>query len=245
MHHQRDFARRSRAQSTFPDLAPLDPSTVATATPVAVPRPPRTEADLASSSLRVTAMSMTNMALYGDLFVEFMRARRGVFIDTLKWNLPQTDGMEFDQYDTPEARWVAVHEYGEVLAGIRLMPTTSRCACYSYMLRDAQLGLLPGIPDDVLFFKAPVEPKTWEATRLFIVDGVDAKRRPQVQRLLLNAMQQTAVDNGATSVIGIVPAVFSRWLKRIGMDASPVGPKFCIDGTWSQAALFGLKHYFQ
>ncbi len=148
--------------------------------------------------------------------------------------------MEFDQYDTPQAHWVAVHEYGQVLGGVRLMPTTARCGCYSYMLRDAQLGLLSGIPSDVLFFDAPVDPLTWEATRLFISEDVDAKRRPIVQRMLLNAMQTTAAQCGATNVIGIVPAVFSRWLKRIGMDAAPVGPRFSIDGTASQAALFNL-----
>ncbi|MGR3452709.1 acyl-homoserine-lactone synthase [Pseudooceanicola sp.] len=196
-------------------------------------------------SIKITTMSLLNMTQYGDLFVEFMRARREVFIDRLHWNLPQTEGMEFDQYDTPQARWVAVHEYGQVLGGIRLMPTTARCAAYSYMLRDAQLDLLDSIPNDVLFFDAPVDPKIWEATRLFIAEGVDAKRRPVVQRMLLNAMQTTAAQQGATSVIGIVPAVFSRWLKRIGMNAAPVGPKFNIDGTWSQAALFGLKNRIQ
>ena len=137
------------------------------------------------------------------------------------------------------------NEYGQVLGGIRLMPTTARCAAYSYMLRDAQLDLLDSIPNDVLFFEAPVDPRIWEATRLFIAEGVDAKRRPIVQRLLLPAMQPTAAEHGATSVIGIVPAVFSRWLKRIGMNAAPVGPKFNIDGTWSQAALFGLKDRLQ
>ncbi|WP_375690972.1 acyl-homoserine-lactone synthase [Pseudooceanicola sp. LIPI14-2-Ac024] len=196
-------------------------------------------------SIKITTMSMTNMTQYGDLWVEFMRARREVFIDRLHWTLSQTEGMEFDQYDTPQARWVAVHEYGQVLGGIRLMPTTSRCAAYSYMLRDAQMNMLDSIPNDVLFFDAPVDPKIWEATRLFIAEGVDAKRRPLVQRMVLTAMQTTAADHGAHSVIGIVPAVFSRWLKRIGMNAAPVGPKFNIDGTWSQAALFPLKHRLQ
>ncbi|OWU83502.1 N-acyl-L-homoserine lactone synthetase [Oceanicola sp. 22II-s10i] len=198
-----------------------------------------------TGSVKVTAMSFQNMTQYGDLFVEFMRARRAVFIDRLKWNLQQTDGMEFDQYDTPEARWVAVHEYGRVLGGIRLMPTTARCAIYSYMLRDAQKGLLDDIPRDVLFFDAPEDPRTWEATRLFISDDVEAERRSLVQRMLMIAMQSTAAQAGATSVIGIVPSVFARWLKRIGMEASPVGPKFSIDGTWSQAALFPLRHRVQ
>jgi len=244
MHHHRGLARHSRADAVFPEILPGEhgsPNEIRyhRGAPAA-----DTMDDLGADKLgaiKITTMSMLNMTQYGDLFVEFMRARREVFIDRLHWTLPQTEGMEFDQYDTPQARWVAVHEYGQILGGIRLMPTTARCAAYSYMLRDAQLDLLDSIPNDVLFFDAPVDPKIWEATRLFIAEGVDAKRRPVVQRLLLNAMQSTAAQHGATSVIGIVPAVFSRWLKRIGMNAAPVGPKFNIDGTWSQAALFGLK----
>lgn len=248
MHHHRSLTRQTRADTVFPELLPGDTSAQQD---IRYRRGRPDEgydpgaAEDRQGSIRITTMSLLNMTQYGDLFVEFMRARREVFIDRLHWNLPQADGMEFDQYDTPQARWVAVHEYGQVLGGIRLMPTTARCAAYSYMLRDAQLDLLDSIPNDVLFFDAPVDPKIWEATRLFIAEGVDAKRRPVVQRMLLNAMQTTAAQQGATSVIGIVPAVFSRWLKRIGMNAAPVGPKFNIDGTWSQAALFGLKNRLQ
>ncbi|MDF1853975.1 acyl-homoserine-lactone synthase [Pseudooceanicola sp.] len=243
MQHQRGLALSKRADIVFPELEPGD--TDSKAAPIILKRGAARstltgEETAKLGAIQVTAMSWMTMSQYGDLMLQFMRARHEVFIDRLHWNLPQTEGLEFDQYDTPEARWVAVHEYGQVLAGIRLMPTTAHCAHYSYMLRDAQLGLLPGIPDDVLFFEAPVDQRTWEATRLFIVDSVDAGRRPLVQRLLLNAMQATAAQCGATNVIGIVPSVFSRWLKRIGMDAAPVGPKFNIDGTWSQAALFGL-----
>ena len=59
------------------------------------------------------------------------------FIERHQWELPEADGMEFDQYDTPASRWVAVHEFGQVLAGVRLTPTTARCGIYSYMIRDA------------------------------------------------------------------------------------------------------------
>ena len=51
-------------------------------------------------------------------------------------------GMEFDQYDTPRAAGSPSTTRGEVLAGIRLTPTTARCGIYSYMIRDAQRGLL-------------------------------------------------------------------------------------------------------
>jgi N-acyl-L-homoserine lactone synthetase len=46
-----------------------------------------------------------------------LRARHGTFIERNHWDLPQVDGMEFDQYDTPASRWVAVQEFGLVRPG--------------------------------------------------------------------------------------------------------------------------------
>ena len=75
--------------------------------------------------------------------------------------------MEYDQYDTPASRWIAIHELGNVVAGIRLTPTTARCGIYSYMIKDAQDGLLNSLPQDLLFDAAPVHPNIWEVTRVF------------------------------------------------------------------------------
>ncbi|WP_236628100.1 MULTISPECIES: acyl-homoserine-lactone synthase [unclassified Sulfitobacter] len=175
---------------------------------------------------------------HGELFVNFMRARREVFIQSKGWDLPEVDGMEFDQYDTPRARWIVLHEYGEVLGGVRLTPTTSQCGQYSYMIRDAQQGLIDTIPRDVLFFKAPVNPTVWEATRLFLAPSIPSQRRMELQRLLLARMATAAAEMNASHVIGIVPAVFSRWMTRLGvMSAVPVGPVLNIDGDRTQAAL--------
>jgi len=189
------------------------------------------------SRMRTTVLSISTQHHYGELYTEFLKARKRVFIDDKHWDLPHVDGMEFDQYDTPQSRAVVVHEFGEVLAGIRLAPTTARCGCYSYMLRDAQRGLLEGIPPYILYEKAPVARHIWEATRLFVSPDVEAERRALVQTLLLTEMARAAVAEGATHVIGIVPAVFKRWMARLGMGALPLGPKMDIDGDKVQAAV--------
>ena len=60
----------------------------------------------------------------------------------------------------------------------------------------------------------------------------------ELQRLLLARMASSAAEMNATHVIGIVPAVFSRWMTRLGvMSAVPVGPVLNIDGDRTQAAL--------
>ncbi len=205
--------------------------------------PARVTPRAVSEEIRAVGLSVQNLSHHGDLFTAYLKARRQIFIVGKGWRLPEVDGMEFDQYDTPRARWIAVHKHGEVLAGIRLAPTESRCGVYSYMLRDAQLGLLEDIPPEVLFDAAPVSKLIWEATRLFIMPQVPACDRSKVQRILMASMAKVAVDVGATQVIGIVPAVFKRWLTRIGMDAESMGPVMKFDGVRSQAALMDARKY--
>ncbi len=184
-----------------------------------------------------TILSVKNFHRYGDLLVKYLQARREVFIVQKGWQLPETDGMEFDQYDTPLARWIVIHDKGVVLGGARISPTTAVCGNHSYMLRDAQMGLLKGLPFDMLYDEAPVSEDLWEATRLFVTDKVPAKQRAAVQSALMKGMAAAARSVGATQIIGIVPAVFRRWLKRIDMEATAVGPIMKIDGDRVQAAL--------
>ncbi|MCP9482912.1 N-acyl-L-homoserine lactone synthetase [Shimia sp. CNT1-13L.2] len=187
-----------------------------------------------------TVLSVANMSTYGNLYVDFLKARRQIFVEDKGWGLPEVDGMEFDQYDTPFSRWIVLHEYGEILGGVRMIPTTAECGMYSYMLRDAQLGLLDQIPPDILFIDAPVKKNIWEASRIFITGNVPAKRRLQVQTKLMEGMIHTARELGATHVIGIVPAVWSRWLRRMNLKGFPCGPRMQFGKDKSQAVLLNV-----
>lgn len=174
--------------------------------------------------MQVTTLSFANLHNHGELFANMFRARRKTFIEGRNWDLPEANGMEFDQYDTPASRWVAVHEFGDILAGVRLTPTTARCGMYSYMIRDAQLGLLDSIPQDLLYNEAPVAPHIWESSRVFVADSVPSKLRLRVQCSLINEMVRSARDLGATSLIGIVPEHSPRLARRTGIDCQPAGP---------------------
>lgn len=173
--------------------------------------------------MQVTTLSFANLHNHGELFANIFRARRQTFIERNHWDLPEANGMEFDQYDTPASRWVAVHEHGRVLAGVRLTPTTARCGIYSYMIRDAQLGLLDSIPNDLLFEDAPVARHIWESSRVFVAGDVPAKLRLRVQCALISEMVSSARGLGATSLIGIVPEHSPRLARRTGIDCVPAG----------------------
>jgi acyl homoserine lactone synthase len=225
----------------FPELEPPGATTQRPGSEARRQSQPRSDArPVDVGSIKATAMSFRNMHEHGDLLVRYFEARRAIFVERLHWNVSDADGMEFDQYDSPFCRWVILHEFGRVLGGVRLMPTTASVGIYSYMLRDAQLGILEDIPSDVLFFKAPVEPTVWEASRFFITDAVPAMRRTIVQRMLFESMSDTARANGATYILGIVPGIWSRWARRLGKGATPIGARFSIEGTWSQSVLFHI-----
>lgn len=240
-------AKLQSASLVFPQLAPqMQPAELREdqAFALSTPTLPASQNALGAAldgSVKATTLTFTTIQKHGELFVDFMRARHEIFIQGKGWDLPQTEGLEFDQYDTAQARWIAVHSYGEILAGIRLLPTTSKVGLHSYMLRDAQLGLLDSLPRDILFFDAPVSPMIWEATRLFIRPDVPTKLRTQVQIKLMSEMAKVAREGGATHVIGIVPSVFRRWMARLGLSASPVGAEMVIDGDKVCAALFRVS----
>ncbi|WP_431300564.1 acyl-homoserine-lactone synthase [Tabrizicola sp. BL-A-41-H6] len=181
--------------------------------------------------MEVTTLSYDNLHKHGELFANMFRARHRAFIQHNKWSLPEADGMEFDQYDTPASRWLAVHENGEVLAGIRLTPTTHRCGIYSYMIRDAQKGLLESIPTNLLNFEAPVAGHVWESSRVFVSDTVPANMRLRVQLQLRHEMVVSARAVGATQVLGLIPESSRRLGRRVGLECEPVGPLLDLDGV--------------
>jgi len=190
--------------------------------------------------MKTTTLSFENMHVHGELFANLLRARKQSFIVRNNWDLPEANGMEYDQYDTPASRWIAGHEFGQVLAGIRLTPTTARCGIYSYMIRDAQRGLLDSIPLDLLYYEAPVAPHIWESSRVFVSQNVPSNMRMRVQANLMGEMITAARTLGATQILGLVPAVWSRWIGRLGLDAEEAGPKMEIEGTNNQVALMHL-----
>jgi acyl homoserine lactone synthase len=186
-----------------------------------------------ATAIKATTLSFETFHEHGPLFSNLLKARKRAFVDELGWDLPNVDGMEFDQYDTPMSRWIAVHRGAEVLAGVRLTPTTSRVMTYTYMLKDAQDGRLEGFPTDVLHEEAPVTAKVWEASRVFILDGLPLEQRSYVRNVLLAEMLRAGYSLGAKKLICLLPTWWPR-LSRHGMAVRAIGPLLRM-GSVSQA----------
>jgi len=185
--------------------------------------------------MQTTTLSFANMHNHGELFANMLRARRELFIVHNKWNLPEAMGMEFDQYDTPASRWIVVHdEDGRVMAGNRLTPTTAKCGIYTYMIRDAQRGLLDSIPAHLLYDEAPVSETIWESSRLFVSHEVPAHLRRRVHATLISEIATASRALGATQCLTLLAATWPRWSGRVGVAMSAMGPVMEIEGIDNQ-----------
>jgi len=183
-----------------------------------------------------TTLSFANLHNHGELFANVLRARRESFIVRNQWKLPEAMGMEYDQYDTPQSRWLAVHDdTGRVLAGVRLTPTTAQCGIYSYMIRDAQNGLLDSIPTDLLYETAPVEQTTWEVTRGFVVHDLPAALRQKVRLHLVLQMLKASREEGITRMLALLPSNWDRWANRCRLDMRAAGRNMNLGGIDYQA----------
>lgn len=192
--------------------------------------------------MQTTTLSFANLHNHGELFANMLRARRELFIVHNKWKLPEAMGMEYDQYDTPASRWVVVHDdMGRVMAGNRLTPTTTTCGIYSYMIRDAQRGLLNTIPSNLLYKDAPVADTIWESSRLFVAHDVPASIRRRVHAQLIAHLGTAVRGLGATHCLTLLAATWPRWSGRVGVKMSAMGPVMEIDDIENQVVLMDFS----
>lgn len=158
-----------------------------------------------------------------DLVMDFMRFRKRVFVDRMEWPLIHSEGVEFEQYDTLNTCYILAHEGRSVIGGARVKPTSATngrgVAVYSYMIRDAYLGLLPGMPTELCNEEPPVDPDVWELTRFV------AQEKPVgVAEAILKASNEYLYNQNAKTCLFLGPPAFMRMAKRLGWTPVPLGP---------------------
>ncbi|NAZ18112.1 hypothetical protein GT020_18980, partial [Glutamicibacter soli] len=89
---------------------------------------------------------------------------------------------------------------------------------YSYMIRDACLGHLPGLPDNLCDELPPSDAQTWELTRM-IVNGPRA-----LTEHVLEEVNQFLLQQEATSCLFLGSPAFLRMARKLSWPARPLGP---------------------
>ncbi len=153
-------------------------------------------------------------------------ARKRVFVDLLKWDLPVLAGrFEVDHFDDPSATYLIVTDReGEHLASARLLPTT----------RPALLDtLFPFLVDGPV----PRGSSIFEITRFCLSRDADAATRRIARDILLAGLVEHALKNGIETYTGVAELAWFRQIQRFGWECRPLGQP-SIDGG---RTLVGLK----
>ncbi|MFV0383414.1 MAG: acyl-homoserine-lactone synthase [Paracoccus sp. (in: a-proteobacteria)] len=153
---------------------------------------------------------------------DYLKLRKQIFVDRLEWPLFHADELEFEQYDSFDTTYVVASQRGEVMGGARLR-RTDQVSCagtlqYSYMIRDACLGILPGLPQNLCHELPPADQNVWELTRM-VVNGPR-----EITRVLLEATNDFLHEQGASSVLFLGSPAFLRMARHWEWPASCLGP---------------------
>lgn len=160
-----------------------------------------------------------------DLLTKMFRQRYDIFIREKGWNIKSENGLEVDQYDTPETLYlIDLDRDGNVAASTRMVRTDQ-----PYMLAD--------VFSDMCERELPRTADCWELTRGALTRGLRGSGHyGRIQCALLEA----ALLFGVTKGCGLFSVDLIQAKIRSGLDAKPMGQPRMIDGEPHVTADFPL-----
>ena len=140
-------------------------------------------------------------------------ARKSVFVDLLKWDVPVIDGrFEIDQFDDEHATYLIVADGdGDHLGSARLLPTTRRTSSARSFRSSA--------PDT-----APAGPDIFEITRFCLARRQAAASRRRTRNRLVSALAWHALERGIRTYTGVAEIGWLQQILAFGWDCRPLGP---------------------
>jgi N-acyl-L-homoserine lactone synthetase len=153
------------------------------------------------------------------VFRAMFAARKSVFVDLLKWDVPVLDGrFEIDQFDDEHARYLILADREEGhLGSARLLPTTR-----PHILDSLYAGLCEEAP--------PSGAAIFEVTRFCLDRRLKAHDRRAVRDALVAALAGHALDHGIESYTAIAEIGWFQQILSFGWRCEPLGLPRCIGG---------------
>jgi len=147
-----------------------------------------------------------------DVLRAMFAARKSVFVDLLKWDVPVIDGRyEVDQFDDEHATYLVLTDpEGGHLGSARLLPTTR-----PHILDSLYADLCEAAP--------PRGPDIVEITRFCLDHGLGARDRRQVRDTLVAALVSYALDHGITRYSAIAEMGWFQQILAFGWTCRPLG----------------------
>lgn len=148
-----------------------------------------------------------------DALRAMFAARKRVFIDLLKWDLPVLAGKyELDHFDNPSAHYlILMGPDGEHRASARILPTTG-----SHLLGDLFSELCEG--------EVPRGESVREISRFCIEPSLDAGARRDARNQLVTALAEHAVQRGITDYTAIADICWFGKIRAFGWKCEALGP---------------------
>ncbi|MGY4398810.1 N-acyl-L-homoserine lactone synthetase [Sphingomonas sp. UYAg733] len=165
--------------------------------------------------IRSAAAPTSNKALRA-----MFAARKSVFVDLLKWDVPVLDGRyEIDQFDTEHATYLILSDrFGEHLGSARLLPTLR-----PHILDTLYAQLCEGSP--------PRGNHIAEITRFCLDRRLNARERRQVRDTLVAALVDHALAHGFTHYTAIAEMGWFQQILAFGWRCLPLGLPQLVDGS--------------
>ena len=147
-------------------------------------------------------------------------ARKSVFVDLLKWNVPVVAGSyEVDRYDDAEATYLVLTDAdGAHLGSARL-------------LRTDRPHILGSFYPELCAEKVPCAPRIREVTRFCLDRRLRAAERRAVRDTLVSALAQHALAEGIESYSAIAPMGWFQQILAFGWRCRPLGLPQHRDGA--------------
>jgi N-acyl-L-homoserine lactone synthetase len=139
-------------------------------------------------------------------------ARKQVFVDLLKWDIPVLDGrFEIDQFDDEHARYIILLDpAGRHLASARLLPTT-------------RPGILDNLYPELADTPLPAGEDVFEITRFCLTPDCNAVERRAIRNQLVTAIARYGLFHGVSAYTGVADIAWLRQILDFGWDCGLLG----------------------
>jgi N-acyl-L-homoserine lactone synthetase len=161
-----------------------------------------------------------NDAVSDAVFRSMFAARKSVFVDLLRWNVPVLDGRyEIDQFDDPHASYIILTDAGGThLGSARLLPTMR-----PHILDTLYACLCENDP--------PRGAAIFEITRFCLDRRLRAAERRIVRDTLVTALVEHALVTGITAYTAIAEIGWFQQILAFGWRCWPLGLPQRLDGA--------------
>ena len=157
-------------------------------------------------------------------------ARKRVFVDLLKWDVPVLDGrFELDQFDDEHAVYLVLSDKGGAHLGS------------ARLLQTVRPHLLDTMFPDLCASTSPRGPDVLEITRFCLDRRLSAQRRLEVRNRLVSALADFALSRGIVTYVGIAEIGGLQQILAFGWRCRPLGLPRPRDGKMLGALRIDLS----